>query len=537
MNDSNNNIIASQNYNPEYLKFVTDNCNNISDYYNAYERLSTINNNISDILKIQNMVIELNSKPLFHIDIDYSKLFEADYDIYIDDTIDELSFHISQVTGWNPLNIKSLIIGTISACQQGRTITYIDDEWKEHVNLYFDVIAEAGTLKSKICEMLRSPIDKFENYLKKEGNNLSLKLLTKLSEKSLASNIKTLLDKNLDKDGFINHDSLIDDLKKYQEKFEDLTSKCKIVSSRFVVNNITVKAAYDFMASNGGVLLFFQPEGDKLLKDLEKPNGFDTILLKGYDGESIKDHVYGRERSIDYSSVNIIIFSHPQASIKFYDNKNCIDNGICERFIPIIINKNEQPKEHYNPSIMDYYDNKIRVILSNFYEMRKNAKFLELRLDDNAQQYIRMIRNIEPNLNSYFKDGYAAYLRKKAGRIVRIASCIHIWKNLYMNRNLIPIETIKVAESLMNYLESNAIAMYTKNGYSAKMDAHKILDYVIKKRLLSFEARDIQQNTRIGPIDKVHNALDVLEERNYLIQVIKPNKSRRCLMRLDLFKS
>ena len=122
------------------------------------------------------------------------------------------------------------------------------------------------------------------------------------------------------------------------------------------------------------------------------------------------------------------------------------------------------------------------------------------------------------------------FLHKLHGMAARIAGVIHTWNHTNPEDIPITIDEMALGIELAESYIPHAVFAYSPSGNSAYYDSQKILSWVRRHNHWCFKARDIAQGISNMTNANIFPALDLLEQHNYLRQIIIPEKSRICVM-------
>ena len=443
---------------------------------------------------------------------------------------------LSNITGFDLASVLATILGYANAAMRGRYIVHPTSTWIEHTNLYTMLIAESGTRKSKLHEVLSAPFVQMQAQVLDEYADTAkrIKLATELTNKvksakrtSFSRAICRLL---FDKYGGINNPRIKYAYLRYinmSRGIETFSDGLYDSYSSIMIDISTDINLIKKMQKNCGGIAIFSAEGDKFLRRYINRVNDNAIPNKAYDAEYI---AYGSKRNqveIPSPFLTIMLLAQTRLAYNFFKASTISESGLGARFCSII------PERIHNGSIdfgsYDFtdYNNLIYTILTECMQMCKEGKVVDLYLSDSAKDVFMNFCHEMEYIEYPGKVDILKYsLGKLAGTTLRLAATIHVLIHWYNRTNLITKETMMLAVNVAKYLHNCKTYLCADDGYAAIINAKKILHWAQEHNHPIFTSRNIAQQTEVRNNSDIFIALNLLEVHGYIAQVLSPNHPR-----------
>lgn len=329
--------------------------------------------------------------------------------------------------------------------------------------------------------------------------------------------------------------------KKYQKELAeygglevtDRKLKTKPVHFRKVIDDITIEAAGEILKESPNGVLCFQDELSGWIGSLDKYSGTGGnkdrgFWLKAYNGGYLTvDRIRRGSLAIDNASISILGGIQPD-KIRELAGKS-FDDGLLQRFIPIILRPSSVSKEEPTASVTGEYAalvNRLYQLAPTILHLDGEAQSIRKQLEERHHQ-LQALETINPKL--------ASHIGKYDGIFARLCIVWHCIETAPLIGNLpttISGDTARrVVAFLHEFLLPHAFSFYI--GVLGLADDHDALastaGYILARPELSeLTFRDVKRgDTEMRALDRfaAQKILEKLEYLGWLFQIPGPRPS------------
>ncbi|MBQ9453503.1 MAG: DUF3987 domain-containing protein [Desulfovibrio sp.] len=503
----------------------------------AYNEFKKLQSNIYDVQMYQQLVQKMQQlmykMPLqLHTTPPFNSFYYQIGNPVLQDTINTLV----NITGWNYEAVTLTVLSFLNSAMRGRFFVHANANWLEHMPLYTMLVAESGTMKSKLFEILCAPFIAKQTRLIVEFGDISKReklekgLCNGVIKSKREEYVKLLLATMFDDYGNLDKEAILSAYSEFVDDMRDLEMVSEEQYTR--VSSIITDASTDInlmkkMMRNGGGISIFSAEGEKFMTHYSKGINHNDLLNKAYDLEPV---AYGSELNqieIAHPFITIMLLAQMKIVHNFFNKPTVHESGLGARFMTIIPTQLQACNPLAEELVFDEYNALITEILEACIGYCMQGKFFDLYLTDGASRILQNFRDeIQDMMYAEHTQIIKYTLRKLAGTALRIAATIHVVNNWHTPCDYIDEYTMTNAVSLAKYAFECKRFLCEPLGYSAVINANKILKWVKRHRHHVFTSRDIAQQTDVRTTIEIFPALDLLEAHNIIAQVITPNRAR-----------
>jgi len=276
-----------------------------------------------------------------------------------------LSCGISRQFQIDPVIVFGTILGCAAAATQGKIRTQISKDWIEHSSLYTINIAETGDGKSQVMNLLRKPLDQFEEQMQADARS---DYALRKAEHEIAENklkaIKDSMSKSKSKNPATRSDLMA--------AIEDVAAAKPAPIPRISIGgDVTPDSLTDLLLQNKA-LAILETEGTLYshLSGVRHNTGsmYETIL-QAFTGDPIKVHRIGRDGgSITDPHLVINTSIQPKVWAELIGDQNAKQRGVIGRFLVF----NAQSNVGYRDTLAHTNDPIDEKLLDRWHQLIKN---------------------------------------------------------------------------------------------------------------------------------------------------------------------
>ncbi len=415
--------------------------------------------------------------------------------------------------------------------------------WIEQIVLYVMIIADSGSGKSRLINMVKKPMnavmdEKRARHDQTAGRQAFIaKEQMKSINKMRQGERNKLIKEMLGKDGRCDYNKLIQLTAEEAVEAHNAIEQVELArpDSRpsLFLSDGTSKGIQAALIQNHEYQAICEPEGGLPLK-MVHDKGFDLdLLLKSYDGEEHQYVTSDGTACLKRPRLNILYGIQPGVAAKFFGCDRLNERGLTARFLPIF--PGFQARQNIEEAVLHEDDHIIQHILTTCHDLKRDGVVRVMRLDEDAEY---MVAEFERELEHWIADGFehiSPFINKLRGTACRLAAALHLWLN-YQNPEKTPISAqtmacgIELARSLMPHVDY----AYNQHGLQAHSTAIRLLEWIEKLPKNHFELRAALQDTGLKKSQALP-ALDVLEMHDIIRQIVTTNNSRICVVNSNLY--
>jgi len=524
------------------LKAATSSLNTENSYYAAAEKYQENTLKLRDNLQIQYIQNDLNFRQPISITDNVSVKVKPPLDAFPAPwpaLINSISCSLN-VPG------ESLVSGLLAAVYTavcGKFKIEVKDNYFEPCTEYFIVVMPSGFKKSAVVQTFRIPLDKNiekrqEEFDKKAPDKKIIKQLCKKVQNKLINNLLDQVDVN----EILEADQKINNIGKTLGALE---KKLRGVNSRPILFNdfpTMKKLAENMQAQNEFIAIFDAEAG--IWKHRVRAND-DMILLKGYTMEYFGNET-ATSGSVSMQSPCVVICSYIQPGVAFdlYSKEDLKDDGLLPRILPLFClskpNVSYTIPNDINHELMVLYENKISSIMDYCWQERRegmNRHIEILHMTEGAnQEYLNFSQKLSIQTHEGRFENCKEFASKLAGHAVRLAGAVHFLEHNKPWEKPIGSSAMRAGIALAEFYAEHAIFAFDKKQNDSVVYARKILKWVKKHLVSSFEQRDAQRGVGHCKSDQIEAGIDLLLKNNYLAQHLNYKGNMVYIVNQNIFR-
>ena len=256
----------------------------------AYNEFKKLQSNIYDVQMYQQLVQKVQQlmykMPLqLHTTPPFNSFYYQIGNPVLQDTINTLV----NITGWNYEAVTLTVLSFLNSAMRGRFFVHANANWLEHMPLYTMLVAESGTMKSKLFEILCAPFIAKQTRLIVEFGDISKReklekgLCNGVIKSKREEYVKLLLATMFDDYGNLDKEAILSAYSEFVDDMRDLEMVSEEQYTR--VSSIITDASTDInlmkkMMRNGGGISIFSAEGEKFMTHIVKVSITTTCLIR-----------------------------------------------------------------------------------------------------------------------------------------------------------------------------------------------------------------------------------------------------------------
>lgn len=435
--------------------------------------------------------------------------------------------HAAQV----PADLAATVaLGTLSAASGGKYIIQLpDSSWREPVHLMLVAVAEPGTRKSAIFDLLTRPLTDYEQLIQSDELRAFAAWESRLRvlEKELSS-----CEGDLSKqrgasdslsDGEARHLAAINAVEDHRERKPRVT--------RVIADDLTMEAAKSMLFEQAGALAVMSAES-AFLSVLAgrysdgQPNL--DVLLNGHAGERIRVDRKGRPpETIARACLSLCLMAQPDVIRDLGKVRGFIQRGGAARFLPSFppdrLGRRSVDVRPVPDALLDGWALLVTLVARKRPGLKHGSYDpWSLQLDSEAGALFREYRLWhEPGLarGGRYHD-IRDWAGKQCGAVLRIAGLLHLVQHGSPEHVAIKADTLHQAIAIAGYFEAHARVFYRMLADRSKhSDARDVLEALLDlgspttRRELHRKLRGRVIFASPGDLD---DPLRLLEEHGYI---------------------
>lgn len=450
---------------------------------------------------------------------------------------------IAKITGWLNFPILLAILGNLNSAMWGRYQVQIRQEWLEPVILYLLLMAPSGKNKSLVYRLLTQVIENYQQQLldkySTEVNAVCNLRRVMQQAKNVAQTaaIKAALREARNDASGVDLHHFFNTIRESAEEmaFAADTEIEQLVPPFLLADGFTEKKLLRRMAACGGGQSIIQPEVATFIAHIKNPRFDPKILLKSYGMENFTDSTvpYG-DQHLQNPFLTMLLYGQPGIAAPIYSSQRLIDSGFTARIAPFFSMHANEPSttpEQIVSNNLRNYEQKITVMLKRNFTQIMKRDISTIQLSPEARREIELYhRELKETVLPSCSDGLESFVEKLAGTATRIAGVLHAWQCDEPEQYYMSQQTALAGIAIARVILPHARYAFSTSGFRAFTDAQKILKWVKRHQQAAFTSKDIAQYSGVRTNEKIHPALDLLEQHNILTQRVTAQKPRLCLM-------
>jgi replicative DNA helicase len=417
-------------------------------------------------------------------------------------------------------------LGVVSlAASRARIRVLVQEGWIESCNTYTVLALPPANLKSPVFAAGTKPLLDWEREQKTQFGR----------EVAKAQGAHDLLVKRLDEAKRKAAKGGTTEARDVEELAAKLSTQTRPTLPRLFASDITPERLGSLMAEQDGRLAILSAEG----------GFFETIggrysagvanidlILNAFSGEPVRVDRGSRDPvHLDDPGLTIVLVVQPDVLDSLTRKPEFRGRGLLGRIAFVVptslLGRRTHPSPPVPKAVSELYERRVRELLNlvptEILRERKAPGTLELRLDDDAQRQMMMLRQVlEPRLGSggdlEFLGDWAG---KFAGLVARIAGLLHVADATHESSVVISGRTFERAARIGEFFLEHARAAFDSMGADlATVGARKVLAWFRAKAKTSATRREMGEGLKgsvaLRTVALLKDALEVLVDAGWL---------------------
>lgn len=321
---------------------------------------------------------------------------EKDKSLHLPTSLEKVVFDVADTTGLSDAGIAMALIGTFLIAVQGRVWIRIDPSWREFAVSMLLQSAPSGFCKTQLVAILREPFEDFmrrnnaaynKNY---EENKLLLSIASQLAaattKKRIRQQVSEMMDTEIPDVSFIK--DWLQRCAKEEKEIHALAPQL-LAPCRVLVNKTTSARCLELLQENGGCLGCITDEADMLTSTILNPQtGIPTLVLHGYTGQYFSEENCRTKALFKQIAIPMIHIVQPHEALLMYSDSRKVEQGLMPRFAPFFYD-HSYPHKELKAQTIDKYNNKISMLLEQFYTQDCDAKKFEVAIEESGVRILK----------------------------------------------------------------------------------------------------------------------------------------------------
>jgi hypothetical protein len=324
----------------------TQNRNTLNSHYQAVKGNEKILNDINFSEAVKKCQQMLAAHQIFPIETAPLLANQNDILLSLPVTLREAILYINKETRFDILTCTIALLTSISIALCGRFRVALKPAWEEAVLLSAMLIAESGSQKDSVINLLRYPLDQVMSELQADYDNnvtqinWNREVKTKAFTVQLSKDIKKLSKACEDAQGSSDYDKLMEEADVLCERASATRIKLAAMKARtrqsLFFSDSTEKGLIDALWRQGGHHAAMECEAGFIEKILQLGPRFNIdILLDAYNQKDYNCKIDGEPNSLIKPSLNLLYCVQPVLAAKFFWKYADNERGLAPRFIPV----------------------------------------------------------------------------------------------------------------------------------------------------------------------------------------------------------
>jgi len=436
---------------------------------------------------------------------------------------------VAEFTQTPPGLVAGISVAALSAVSQRKFGVTVRKNYSEPVNIYIAVALDPGERKSAVFDLCMKPIVEWE----------------KQKARAMKGTIKSAISKKLTMQKKIDHKRLEASKSKSDSQFDKIQGEIEQLEKNLPVIPVIPRILADDITPEAiAALLYGQHESIGVMSD--EGGVFETmagryasgipnidVFLKGHSGSSVRvDRKSHDPIHLDKPAITFGLTVQPDVIHSLDKKPGFRGRGLLARFLYILpssrLGYRAFESKNIPYSVLAEYERMICSILDHQFNIDPKTKKIfpdELVLSNDAYQVFRKFyADVEKGLiNNGIHENMTDWAGKMPGAAIRLAGLFHIAENIMCTTfgNQISAKTMANAAKLITLIAEHTKGAFSLMGEDDDIEiAKSILKWFKNGKRESFTRREVQQalKSRYKRLEIIQTGLDILKERNYLIE-------------------
>lgn len=385
--------------------------------------------------------------------------------------IEEMAFAISRQMGTDPAGLAMAALAVCGAAipDSVRLQPKLHEkEWQESARLWVMLVGDPSSKKSPIYKYATKPVKQIDKQLREENRRALLQ---------------------------------------WQKDKQDGIDEPKPPCPRLYVSDATQEAVQRICADS--------PEGVMLLRDelkgmfagigkytAGKGGGDSSFWLESYNGGAyMGDRVGSGNTAVENLSLSMLGSIQPEVVRGIFSGAE--DNGLLQRFIPIILRDSGDEEDEPLPPVYEAYCHTVEALRS----IKPPSSFFGTKPLQYCEEGLVLRRDLvrrqqqASRTMAGFNNMLSSHIRKHEGLFVRLCVIWHCLENMTANGlpETVPIRTVRrVEQFLSGFIMGQSVAFYTGVlGMTDKFECvTDVAGHILAQKLDHITLRDLAKNVR-----------------------------------------
>ena len=503
--------------------------NNVTGYVAAKEKMEALSNRYQEQQQLHWLRQSLSCEQIRPLDHSRGQISGFSFEGVPSDLID-LVRDLAYVTGWPVQELFLMLLAAINAALRGRFRVQIDPTWTEPLLLFVGCYAASGGRKSQVLDLLTGPLKAFEADLQMQyrqehpSRQLEQRLCKQAQDQRLRQYVKEF--------ATIPDSELSGCIAEATKQLAAIGQETTLPSFPGIFgDSYTDLGLVRLMEQNAGGLAIMLTECRQFMNQMSDPKFNLDVVLKGHTMES-HTHKSARGEAIHLQNpfLSILLVTQPDIAVQLYAKEKLVASGLAARFLPCFLPCTCQAEVLYPGIGFDFdkrYNNKIMSMLRRYYTQDGNRGVHTIGVTHEARAVLKKFEQEMADLMCRSDSlPHASFLRKVHGTAARIAGILHCFRHDEPETVKIAHQDAQTAVCIARSTIPAAAYSFAPNGLRAMEDARKISDWVKRHNVVEDDARKVSQQCSIRSMDRVNNALDLLEQHNHIRQLLRKSGGR-----------
>ncbi len=356
------------------------------------------------------------------------------------ETLRHIVLHLSAKTRFDHLTCTMAVVMVIAIALCGRFRIKLEPGWEEAVLLYSMMIAESGSQKDSLINMVRHPLDQAMKELQDNYDKTASKkkmehtVQQEVFKSNLRADIKRISKVCYDpKSGNRDYEKGMKDAQELFERAEAIRERLEAkkpgVRPNLRFSNITPQGLINGLIKQGGYQAAIEAEAGLIEKIITLGARFNIDpFLVGYEQSDYLSGNAHNQLHLIKLSLNLFYCAQPVIASKFFRKYADEERGLAPRFMPIFSYKSRIPAPDKYSHQFQFFHDMVKLILKYNFTQDSHREIYTLGVTSSGHAKLKEFQRHNQELTQNGNEHMAAPLRKLHGKAGRIAGVFHLWE-------------------------------------------------------------------------------------------------------------